>query len=806
MKIPFPLQCFFLLGLLPPAALQAHNGASLQIYPLDGIVLDGDLSDWPADLPSHPLTHSEYGEPPLIPEDLQASFSIGYNASEQALYVAVDVADESVVIDSTAEVTWNSHDGCEVYLNLAHGGQGTETVQYSAWGHKQYIMRAMTRAHEGVVRLGEGEVPLEDRLLATALGPASRQYEWRIDLERPLDPGTVIGLDVGVYDRDADGGITYQTWGPGAYKLRGSAILGDGLVMLAGAQEPVGLLPSATPLPHGAAQQAPASSAPGSIPFQGRAVKAGPGTTLETRGGQIQGPWQMFTGVDGLLDPEIYELAQDQDGYLWIGSTYLSRYDGERFVHFSVEDGLLDDHIRTLLVDRNGYLWVGSRKGVSRFDGKEFVHFTAEQGLPGNEVAVLAEDGNGHLWIGTDNGLCRYDGQRLRIFTTKDGLPSSTISALAFDQEDRLWVGTNGGVGRYDGNAREADSAEPADMRFVAFTSKDGLSNNNVRNLSVDGQGQVWVACGSLEPNPGVSRFNGERFEVFAAMEPTTLGVDHNGQIWVGGFSEAYGISQKVFRMDPANTKIVPVKAPVDIRITYIFADRAGYLWFGLVGGLARYSGTAIKTFAAADGMVDNGITVLTESLDGHIWIGTQNGLSRYDGRGFTNFRTEDGLADKHIMALAEDSLGHIWIGTRNGLSRFDGRGFTSFRVEDGLADHWIEALAVDSLGQVWIGTINGLSRYNRDGFVTYGRRDGLLSSRVGSLLVDQQGLLWVGTARGVNRYEDGRFTAFGDTSLASIESMARDGQGGVWAARQELDSAKLSSIISKHVRCNIKA
>jgi ligand-binding sensor domain-containing protein len=302
-------------------------------------------------------------------------------------------------------------------------------------------------------------------------------------------------------------------------------------------------------------------------------------------------------------------------------------------------------------------------------------------------------------------------------------------------------------------------------MRFVAFTSKDGLSNNNVRNLSVDGQGQVWVACGSLEPNPGVSRFNGERFEVFAAMEPTTLGVDHNGQIWVGGFSEAYGISQKVFRMDPANTKIVPVKAPVDIRITYIFADRAGYLWFGLVGGLARYSGTAIKTFAAADGMVDNGITVLTESLDGHIWIGTQNGLSRYDGRGFTNFRTEDGLADKHIMALAEDSL-----------------------------------------GQVWIGTINGLSRYNRDGFVTYGRRDGLLSSRVGSLLVDQQGLLWVGTARGVNRYEDGRFTAFGDTSLASIESMARDGQGGVWAARQELDSAKLSSIISKHVRCNIKA
>ena len=101
--------------------LQAHNGARLEIYPIQGIVLDGDLSDWPTYLASHPLTHSEYGEPPLNPEDLQASFRIGYNASEQALYVAVDVADESVMINSTAEVAWNSHDGCEVYINLAHG-------------------------------------------------------------------------------------------------------------------------------------------------------------------------------------------------------------------------------------------------------------------------------------------------------------------------------------------------------------------------------------------------------------------------------------------------------------------------------------------------------------------------------------------------------------------------------------------------------------------------------------------------------------------------------------------------------------
>lgn len=103
-----------LLALALPA--NAHNGAVATAAPLADIVIDGDLSDWPQDMERYPIALPESGEPPRDEGDLQAFFPVGLNAGENELYLAVEVADESVVIDTTRD--WNSQDGCEVYLSL----------------------------------------------------------------------------------------------------------------------------------------------------------------------------------------------------------------------------------------------------------------------------------------------------------------------------------------------------------------------------------------------------------------------------------------------------------------------------------------------------------------------------------------------------------------------------------------------------------------------------------------------------------------------------------------------------------------
>ena len=49
----------------------------------------------------YPIARPESGSAPEDSVDFQGSFRIGFNAEEQILYLAVEVQDESTVIDTT---------------------------------------------------------------------------------------------------------------------------------------------------------------------------------------------------------------------------------------------------------------------------------------------------------------------------------------------------------------------------------------------------------------------------------------------------------------------------------------------------------------------------------------------------------------------------------------------------------------------------------------------------------------------------------------------------------------------------------
>ena len=85
----------FLIILPSPAA--AHNGAVALAYPIDGIIVDANLDDWPDDMRRYPITFVEYGDPIKGTGDFEGWFRIGYDTSQNALYVAVEVRDESAV-------------------------------------------------------------------------------------------------------------------------------------------------------------------------------------------------------------------------------------------------------------------------------------------------------------------------------------------------------------------------------------------------------------------------------------------------------------------------------------------------------------------------------------------------------------------------------------------------------------------------------------------------------------------------------------------------------------------------------------
>lgn len=54
-----------------------HNGAVGFAYPVDGIVIDGNLEYWPSAIPGYPVLNAEHGAAPLDATDLDASVRFG---------------------------------------------------------------------------------------------------------------------------------------------------------------------------------------------------------------------------------------------------------------------------------------------------------------------------------------------------------------------------------------------------------------------------------------------------------------------------------------------------------------------------------------------------------------------------------------------------------------------------------------------------------------------------------------------------------------------------------------------------------
>ena len=88
--------------------------------------------------------------------------------------------------------------------------------------------------------------------------------------------------------------------------------------------------------------------------------------------------------------------------------------------------------------------------------------------------------------------------------------------------------------------------------------------------------------------------------------------------------------------------------------------------------------------FTDDDGLPQAGITSILQARNGYLWVGTFGGLARFDGSAFKTFRNSPdsqdskdalhgGPSSNRILALYEDDQARVWVGTQNaGLSVFE--------------------------------------------------------------------------------------------------------------------------------------
>jgi ligand-binding sensor domain-containing protein/methyl-accepting chemotaxis protein len=803
-KIAGGWSCLFFawaaLLLYSPRLAQGHNGAVAIALPVEGIELDGDLGDWPAHLPRQSVALAEYGAWPLDSNDFRADFRAAYSPSENALYLAIEVVDDSVIEDTTATRSWDSEDGCEIYLDVEHGDQSTAS---------QYTLRGLASS--------EGK-NINKRQKVTARwqrGARSHTYEWRLDMgliAPGFTAGQTLSFDMVVSDKDADGSFSWMAWGRKSYKVgpadrRGDLIVSatqelgrlEGHVLWQGGDEgiagtrvkvqsvdqpalwvrgvttaggrlgldlPTGTYDIEAELGHGAAHRQETEISADQIhridfmvpPSGGRKVEMAPTKTVDAGQGDRTPGWQSFGIMDGIHGSQVSAIAQDNQAFLWFGTQAgLHHYDGYQFTFYGAVDGVEAYEITALLTDPSGKLWIGTTNGLGYFDGSAWIFFTARDGLIDNEVQALITDERGLLWIGTSGGLSRFDGSRFSNYTTAEGLVSNQINTLATTADGSLWVGTNGG-----GISRLQNG------EFTAYTKREGLVSGYVLTLITDSQDRLWIGTPS-----GLSRYQNGLFTNFTVENGlfngkiNALAEDVDGRIWLADCDNVYNRETvAVVRCQPVYFDGDGFTAVDELDLQGVLTikrDSEGNMWFGTQTGLSRYDAADLAYLSTAQGLPTDAITTVAIDAQGDLWAGTLEGLARYDGQRIQTFGTDQGLPHAAVNDIIQRRDGSVWIATQGGVGRFDGEQFIPFSDREGLAQTRIVRIYEDKDGVLWLSSIgDGLIRYDGTTFSAITAADGLPNNTVHGAIQDHRGDLWISTwDSGLTRYDGNDFTRF---------------------------------------------
>jgi ligand-binding sensor domain-containing protein len=94
---------------------------------------------------------------------------------------------------------------------------------------------------------------------------------------------------------------------------------------------------------------------------------------------------------------------------IWPAKTFAQNFPELQFEHLTTKDGLSSNSITGIAEDKQGFMWIGTINGLNRYDGYRFKQYyhsnTDSNSLVNNGVQSIVCDTKGRLWISTEDGV-----------------------------------------------------------------------------------------------------------------------------------------------------------------------------------------------------------------------------------------------------------------------------------------------------------------------------------------------------------------------------------------------------------------
>jgi len=499
----------------------------------------------------------------------------------------------------------------------------------------------------------------------------------------------------------------------------------------------------------------------------------------------------------------IYTIAQDQLGFIWIGTNGagLYKYDGVNYVAYehnsNVDNSINSNLIYLVYADSRNRLWIGTDEGLCMYNRNLNTFETIDLQKYFKKETVISvksiiEDNSGNLFLGTlSNGLLKLNIKTRQVTKIKLDVATSInylINCLAKDKSGKIYLGTSFGLKTLDPIKNE--------VRQVTIGEDNKILSGSIESLFFDGKQNLWIGNGykglvkldlySKEKKVSLYPITSKRIMSILATDAKTIlcATENDGLIVVND----QGVVQKKFV-----TSKLDIHSLSSNSVWSLFLDKDKRIWLGYYNkGLGVFDklNSKVNVIESLEGSTNslqtNCVTSVAKDSDGQLWISMEGGgVDVYNPttKNFKHITKIDnsfcsGLTNDNITQIFIDKKKNIWFSSWNEgiyILKKGSKHLINYNTKNtpSLATDHIMSFAEDSRGVIWIGTFSkGLHYFNPiDGKFHHCNSkpfyiNGELNSDIRKVMVDSDDAIWVGTTTGLYKVVTTDFITFSVTSF----------------------------------------
>jgi len=330
------------------------------------------------------------------------------------------------------------------------------------------------------------------------------------------------------------------------------------------------------------------------------------------------------------------------------------------FKNYTTQNGLIDNHIWALAQDKNGYLWIGSDFGLTRFDGKTFYHKVKPEiniylapflnlVKTADENIIFTTWGHG-VFVQQRNGQFKQYVARQNYW-----------GALKYCHDGKVYV------------------AQTDVLYLLTQDSLQQLYDHGTRGLfnriEVDKENRIWVGSHSL--GLGMLQRKGTAYNLFFLPEFKDWSInnilfDEEGTLHVATLNGYYRIKWSSSPHWESYTIEQPFPQLEDVDINSIYVDHEQNLWISTSSrGVFRTKGDAITLHLTKEnGLLSSNVKCVLQDREGNYWFGTSRGLSMV-GNLNSWLIVHKGVRFLDARGMMMDEYSRIWFSGNNRLHIF---------------------------------------------------------------------------------------------------------------------------------------